>query len=232
MKVGKGYADYPSLAHSGPAYQIFVMTRAILPILLALLLTWPVHTDAAPLSDDDKDDIARIETYLNGITTMSSRFNQRSSTGNVASGLLYLSRPGRMWFEYDPPAQILLVADGLFLVYVDRELEQISNVPISRTPLRVLIDDDVNLISAYDIAAIDRRAGTLAIILTLKEDPDGGMVRLLFADKPLQLKQWLIRDARGVEVRVSLLDLQRGMKLDPTLFQINPHMFEDVESRP
>ena len=160
------------------------MTRKILPILLALLLTWHGTACAASMSEDDKDDIARVEAYLNGITTMRSRFIQRSSTGNIASGLVYLSRPGRMRFEYDPPAQILLVADGLFLVYVDKELEQISNVPISSTPLRILVDGDVNLMASYDVEAIDRAAGTLTVILTLKEDPDAGTVRLLFVDKP------------------------------------------------
>ena len=132
-----------------------------------------------------------------------------------------------MRFEYNPPAQILLVADGIFLTYVDKELEQISNVPISSTPLRILTDEDVNLQADHDVTEIKRESGTISVALSIKEDPNAGLVRLRFTDRPFALKQWLIRDSQGVEVLVTLMDIERGMVLDPALFMVNPDMFED-----
>lgn len=195
---------------------------------LTLALTLSVVAWIAPasaLDARDQADIGRIERYLNAITTLRSKFIQRASTGNIASGTVYISRPGKMRFEYDPPAPILLVADGIFLIYVDKDLEQISHVPISSTPISVLVSENVSLTESHDIAAVARGPGTVSVTLTMKSDPEAGAVRLLFTDAPLALKQWYIRDAQGVEVRVSLLDPERGAELDSGLFQVNPNMF-------
>ncbi len=60
--------------------------------------------DAVPaLSEADRTDLARIEAYLNGLTTMQARFLQFSSDGCYAEGHIYVERPGRMRIEYDPP---------------------------------------------------------------------------------------------------------------------------------
>ena len=201
-----------------------MIRKAILALALLLFVTTG-SASAAGLSPKDLKDVARVEAYLNAVTTLKSRFIQRASTGNLASGTVYISRPGKMRFEYDPPAPILLVADGLFLVYVDKELEQISHVPISSTPLSILISENVKLVDNHDVAFVERAPGTLAVTLTMKEDPEAGAVRLLFADAPLALKQWYIGDAQGVEVRVSLLDIERDVDLDSTLFQVDPEMF-------
>ena len=199
--------------------------------ILALFLFVPTGMAvAASLGAKDRTDVGRVEAYLNALTTLKSRFIQRASTGNLASGTVYISRPGRMRFEYDPPAPILLVADGLFLIYVDKDLEQISHVPISSTPLGILVEANVKLTDNHDVAFVERAAGTLAVTLTMKEDPEAGAVRLLFADAPLALKQWYIRDAQGVEVRVTLLDIERGIDLDSALFQIDPEMFGNADN--
>ncbi|MDA0341653.1 MAG: outer membrane lipoprotein carrier protein LolA [Proteobacteria bacterium] len=209
-----------------------VLGAARAALLACFLAALPGDLSAAALNAGDQADVRRIESYLNGITTLKSRFIQRSSTGHLASGVLYLSRPGRMRFEYDPPAQILLVADGLFLVYVDKELQQISNVPISATPLSVLVDANVKLANSHDVEKVERGAGTLSVTLGMKDDPEAGAVRLLFADGPIALKQWYIRDAQGVEVQVSLLDSERGMTFDSALFQVDPTMFENGGNQP
>jgi outer membrane lipoprotein-sorting protein len=201
------------------------MIRKAILVIVSLLFASTGSAFAAGLSAQDKTDVRRIESYLNAITTLKSRFIQRASTGNLASGTVYISRPGRMRFEYDPPAPILLVADGLFLIYVDKELGQISHVPISSTPLSILVEEDVKLASNHDVALVERGASTLAVTLTMRDDEQSGAVRLFFADSPLALKQWYIRDAQGVEVRVSLLDIERGMDLESELFQVDPDMF-------
>jgi len=202
-----------------------MMIRQTLLIGALFTLLATAGASAASLGAKDARDVGRVEAYLNAITTLKSKFIQRASTGNLASGTVYISRPGKMRFEYDPPAPILLVADGIFLIYVDKDLEQISHVPISSTPLSILVSENVKLTDNHDVAGVERGAGTLAVTLTMKDDVEAGAVRLLFADAPLALKQWYIRDAQGVEVQVSLLDPERGLDLESTLFQINPDMF-------
>lgn len=62
-------------------------------LVTALFAPSTVLADARPaaLSAADKADLARIETYLNSLTTMESRFLQFSEQG-VAEGRIYLDR--------------------------------------------------------------------------------------------------------------------------------------------
>ena len=60
------------------------------------------QTEAVTLAPADTADIARIEDYLNDIGTLESRFVQFTAAG-VAEGQIYMSRPGDMRIEYDPP---------------------------------------------------------------------------------------------------------------------------------
>ena len=65
-------------------------------------------TSAATLSKADRSDIARIEIYLNNLTTMESRFLQFSEQG-MAQGRIFLERPGHLRIEYTPPTPILAI---------------------------------------------------------------------------------------------------------------------------
>ena len=180
---------------------------------------------AADLTENDMDDLSKIENYLNSITTFKSNFLQTASTGERSGGVLFLDRPGKMRVQYDEPSPILLVSDGAYVIYVEKNLEQISHLPISQTPLRALIEKDVNLQNWYKIKDIERGPGTLRLTLTMKDDLSLSSVQLLFSDRPMQLRQWTIRDQQGVEVRVSLMDMQRGAKFDPKLFEVDPNLF-------
>src|SRR5271168_1256812 len=104
----------------------------------------PAQT-SAQTSGQDQADLARIETYLNGIRSLKARFVQTSSDGSSASGISLLQRPGKMCFQYDPPTPFLLVANHGFLTFVDSQLAQTSHIPLSRTPLGILLSDRVTL---------------------------------------------------------------------------------------
>ncbi len=185
---------------------------------------------ALALSPEEKDDLSKIETYLNGVLTLKSRFIQTSSDGEVVEGDFYLSRPGKMRFEYDPPSPILLIANGFFVIYVNNQAEQVTHIPIRNTPLRLLLERDVNLREFYVVNFVKRGHGTLTLMLSTKDDSNGGRVKLFFSDNPVALRQWFIRDAQGVEIRVSLLGVERGLSFDPRLFQLDVEDFDDVEA--
>ena len=182
----------------------------------------------ADLTQDDLDNISKIENFLNSITTLKSNFLQTASTGERSGGVLFLDRPGKMRVQYDEPSPILLVSDGSYVIYVEKNLEQISHFPIAQTPLRALIEKDVNLQAWYKIKDIKRGPGTLRLTLIMKDDLSLGSVQLLFSERPMQLRQWTIRDQQGIEVRVSLMDMQRGARFDPNLFEVDPNLFSNL----
>ena len=83
---------------------------------------------AVALTPQDNADLQRIAAYLDSIRTMYAKFRQVASGGAVGTGQLWMARPGRMRFEYDPPSPILLLADMFYVYYVDKELSQMSKV--------------------------------------------------------------------------------------------------------
>jgi outer membrane lipoprotein-sorting protein len=202
----------------------FVESAAMkfLVALMFLLFTSPLHAASvkpAPLSEQDRADVQRIEAYLNGIGTMRSRFLQVSSEGSVESGVLTLARPGRMRFEYDPPSPTLLIANGTFLIFVDKKLDQTTHVLLRNTPIGVLVSENVKLAGAVTITNIARGPGVIRVTLVRTEEPAEGTLTLAFADNPLQLRQWTVVDAQGLQTTVTLAELEFGVPVNREMFQ-------------
>lgn len=165
----------------------------------------------------------QIEGYMKSITTMSSRFIQVNPDGSYVEGKMYLNRPGRMRFEYDPPVQILLVANGTFFIYVDKELKQVTHVLLSSTPANIILNEDFSLQNKLKVIGYERQNGLVRIEVMEREEPDNGTALLTFTEKPMQLKQWTITDAQQNRTSVTLIDPISGEELDSELFHfINP----------
>jgi outer membrane lipoprotein-sorting protein len=183
----------------------------------------------AALTAQDRADLARIETYLDSIRTLTAHFVQTDARGGTAEGTLWLQRPGRMRFEYDPPAQILLVADGTFVIFHDKSVQQTSHIPIGSTPLSVLLADRIRL-QGGDVTPVrvERFPGTIQVTLVREGRSNDGSITLSFADPPLELRQWTVVDAQAQAVRVSLFGMRTGGRFDQELFRFfDPRIFEN-----
>lgn len=183
----------------------------------------PTPPKPAALSEQDRADIARIEDYLNGITTLQSRFLQVSQAGGYAEGELLLSRPGRLKLEYAPPVPVLIVVNGRFVTYYDKQLKQVQHVPTEQTPASILVRDTISLAPGdLTVTEFERGPGTLRVTVVRTADPGMGSMALVFADRPLALKKWTVTDAQGQVTDVSLLGPRFGVTLDPRAFDFQP----------
>lgn len=182
---------------------------------------------AASISSEERAELQRIERYLNQIRTMRARFLQVSSNGQAAEGDLYLSRPGHLRVEYDPPVPVLIVADGRFLIYYDSELEQVSYIPLGSTPASILTRADIDLQgSELILTDFTRNDGIVRVTLVQADDPYSGSVTLVFQRDPMTLRRWTVVDAQGVETDVSLVAARFGEPIDPDLFEFkDPRIF-------
>ncbi len=206
-------------------YGSYMINKTLGGLIVAIFFLY----NSPLISLEKKEDLAeikRIERYLNDITTLKSSFIQISSNGERLDGDIFISRPGRLRLQYEPSSPVLLVANGSTLTYVDWELEEISYIPTSETPLRALIAPRIELDQFFKLGELERGLGTLAITLYDSEDESSGSFKLLFADKPLQLKQWFLKDATGTSVKISLLDVERELELKDDLFIVDPFLFE------
>jgi outer membrane lipoprotein-sorting protein len=193
--------------------------------LAALTLALPLTARAAKkngiIDQDDPEferNITRVEQYLGSIKTLSAKFVQIGPNGELATGRFYLRRPGRMRFEYDPPSPLLVIADGIWLILHDRELEQVDRFPLFKTPISVLVAKNIDLHEDIKVDRIEQQPGILRMRLIDSKSPDEGWLSLAFSDPPMTLRNWHIRDAQGGITNVALDDMQINIPLDPELF--------------
>ncbi|CAA7614851.1 Outer membrane lipoprotein-sorting protein [Candidatus Terasakiella magnetica] len=203
--------------------RIFVLLLAVaLPLGQALAAEFK----QAPLSVQDKADVTRAEDYLNSITTLKARFLQVSPNGTSVEGDAYLSRPGKLRLQYDPPSPLLVVADGSFLIVYDRQLGEPSYIPLGSTPAGVLVQPGVKLNGAeVAVTRVTRQPGMVKISVVGVDDPAAGEITLVFSDKPFVLRQWQVKDAQHQVTSVSLFEAQNGLSLDPKLFEFKDPKF-------
>ncbi len=191
--------------------------------VLALLAPRPGAAAGGGAAEDGfaqaSDDIARVEAYLNRLTTIESRFIQVNPDGTTAQGTLYLQRPGRLRFEYDPPTPYMLIADGTWLAHIDRELEQTTYYRIEDTPAYFLLRPKISFRDGLAVTEVSRGPGVLRLRVIARDNPEPGAIVLVFADRPLALRKWVVEDAQGLQTEVTLIDARFGHRLDPALFE-------------
>jgi len=198
------------------------LRRGLTALLLAAAAgtPWPATAavSAAQLTAADLEQVARVEAYLNGISSLSARFQQFSSDGELALGSIYVRRPGRMRVEYDPPVSVILVADGMLVSYYDHELDQLNQLPLSASPAWFLLRDPIDLTKDVTVTGVRQGPGVLRVTMHQTDEPEAGAVTLVFSDQPLELRQWTLIDAQGREVRIGLHDVKMGGELANKLF--------------
>ena len=176
------------------------------------------QTTAADLSLEDRAATARVEKYLNDISTLKADFVQISPDGTTASGKFYLERPGRLRFTYNPPEENFVVADGLFIYFWDSKLRQQTNSPIGATLADFILRKKIKLSDDVTVTKVEKANNALKVTLVQTKDPGMGGLTFTFAEKPFVLVSWTVLDASGQTTTVALSDVQTGLELDPDLF--------------
>jgi outer membrane lipoprotein-sorting protein len=160
-----------------------------------------------------------VERYINSIRTAQARFVQNNPNGSVVQGTLYLSRPGRMRFEYDAPSQLKIVADGWQVTMWDNATRDFGQWPIGWTAASFLVKDPLVLSGDLQVEKLERVNGLLEATMSQARKPQEGKVIVRLSETPLMLRGWTIVDKRGNRVTVSLSDMQTGVQLADSLFK-------------
>jgi outer membrane lipoprotein-sorting protein len=164
-------------------------------------------------------EVAQVEQYVNSIRTLQARFVQNNPNGAIVQGTLYLGRPGRMRFEYDPPSQLKVVADGSQVTMWDPANRDFGQWPIGWTAASFLTKEPFKLSGDLAVQKIDRANGLLELTIVQVRKPQEGKVIVRVAENPLQLRGWSIIDNRGNKVDVSLNDVKTGLPIAASLFK-------------
>jgi outer membrane lipoprotein-sorting protein len=170
---------------------------------------------------DPQVSVERINAALNAMNSLIGDFVQVNASGRRSSGKIYVQKPGKLRFEYDPPSPLEIVADGTSVVIRDRKLNTQDLYSLSQTPLKFLLRDRIDL--ARDTKLLDIRNEPDRTTVTIEDKSTfGGTSRIaLLFDKAQALRQWTVRDPQGYETTVTLSNLDLTRRPDPKLFSIN-----------
>lgn len=173
-------------------------------------------------------DLQAIENYLNSIKNMEADFVQTSSNGGTAEGKLYIAKPNKIRMEYNDPTAVLIVGDGNYIVFHDKDLDQVTHIDYDDIPASLILANDIK-IDGKNIKATNfyQDAGITSVTLDYKEKGDMGPITLTFTNNPLELKQWKITDPQNIEVKVSLYNIMQDVEMKDSLFK-----FKDKKSNP
>ena len=184
--------------------------RALLPIALAAAPSFA----AAP-----SPDLAKLKAHLSSVQTMTANFTQTDAKGHVDSGTLQMKRPGRIRFEYSA-GDVLLVANGKTLSFIDYAVGQKSSWPLGRTPLGPLLSSSPDFNGKAEILpSTDSRI----VVARAKSAGQYGQLTLAFlrngsAPGGLQLYGWTAIDPQNHRTTVKLTNVRFNVAVPETAF--------------
>lgn len=173
----------------------------------------------------EKLSLDAVSSYFNTMTTAEAAFIQSNDDGSQSTGRMYIKRPGRIRFEYDPPnLALVMVGGGQVAVFDPKANAEPVRFPLRHTPLSLVLERTVDL-ARRDMVMAHTNDGPRTII-TL-QDPDRaeyGYIQLVFTDDPMQLRQWIVDDNSGNKTQIALSDWTQDQKMPSILFNIQAEM--------
>lgn len=211
-----------------------ISRRAFLGLAILGLATPAVlAAETLALTPEQKTAVDGISAYLNSFKTLQGEFTQISPKGNMSQGVFYISKPGKMRFEYAPPNPYLIVADGTWLTVKNVKKEKGDQFPLSQTPLRLVLASKVDIANDTHIIDFQDQDGIISITLEDKKNTlADGQLTLVFDTARKQLQQWVVIDGKGRRTTVSLENIETGVKPDPKLFVVKIDRKDKYKSSP
>lgn len=182
-----------------------------------------IATPAGPPTEAQT--LSKVNTYFNGIRTLVGNFTQVGPDGSKADGKFFLQKPGKVRFYYQRPSTTDIIADGKSLVVRDRKLATQDVYPLNQTPLKFLLDNNLDLSRDSKVVAVYEEPGLVTVALE-EETTFGGKARVLIVfgtqdQKNFELKQWTITDPQGLDTTVALSELDTATRPDEKLFKVD-----------
>ncbi len=176
----------------------------------------------------DKLPLSEISKYLNDLKSVQTTFTQVNDDGSLSTGKLWLQRPGKMRFEYDPPNSAVVLANtGTVMIFDPKSNQPPEQYPLRRTPLSLVLDRNVNLGRANMVVGHDFDGTATVVTAQDPKNPETGRIELMFTSDPVELRKWVVHDEAGSQTTVLLGPLDKGGRLDQSLFSTSKRTGSD-----
>ncbi len=165
--------------------------------------------------------LGQVSQYLNGLQTAQGEFTQINADGTLSTGQIFIKRPGRIRFEYNAPDNSLVMAGGGQVAIFDpRSNNGPDRYPLNQTPLKIILDRNVDLARASMVTGHTSDGTTTTITAQDPANPQYGNIQMVFTANPIELRQWIVTDDVGSQTTIILNDLVRGGRIGDIKFNI------------
>jgi len=178
------------------------------------------------LSSADRALVDKATKYLQGIDEVEGRFEQTNPRGATQTGDIFLKRPGKARFQYDPPSGLTVVSDGKTVSVWDSRLRTFDRTPLGATPLAILLARQIRLDQDVEVFRVGRfdDGFYLSARSTHGQQRTEGYITLIFGDNPMELRGWTLVDGQAQATKIKLTRLSKA--------PIRPEMFVLDDPRP
>ncbi|KQT52083.1 hypothetical protein ASG43_20300 [Aureimonas sp. Leaf454] len=201
------------------ARHIRTLRAALLGAAFALPLAVPLAgLSATPVRAEATAKAREIAAHFSDIRTMTGSFIQFDPNGKTTEGKFYIERPGNIRFDYSG-TPLRVIADGDQVAINNRKLNTWDLYPLSKTPLKLLLGERIDLSSA-SIRSVKEEPDVTTIVMGDKSVFGNSEITMLFDTATFDLRQWTIKDNDGRDTTVIVDGIRAGVKLDPGMFKI------------
>lgn len=174
----------------------------------------------AKVKGDEAQAVQQISKHFSGVPSMMGEFIQFGPNGEQTGGKFYLQRPGKIRFDYANPSPITVQADGKTVGINNRKLKTWDFFPLSKTPLRLLLSDKID-VNDKSIKSVKQEADITTVVLGNKSVFGDSKITLMFDPKSYELRQWTITDDQGKDTSVMIFNVERNVRLSQRLFKMD-----------
>jgi outer membrane lipoprotein-sorting protein len=172
----------------------------------------------------------KIADHFSSVKSMSGEFVQFGPRGEQTGGKFFLERPGKIRFNYDGASNFRVISDGRSVVILNKRLNTSDLYPLSKTPLKLLLDDRIDL-SGNRVRSVKEESDLTTIQLADRSVFGSSMITMMFDPKSYALRQWTITDAQGKDTTVMIFNVKEGVSFAPETFAIDYAANREVNTK-
>ncbi len=161
----------------------------------------------------------QIADHFSSVRTMTGEFVQFGPKGEQTGGTFYIERPGKIRFNYNN-SPIRVISDGESVVVNNRKLDSWDLYPLSKTPLKLLLADRIDL-GGGRLQNVKQEPDMTTLVLGDKSIFGDSKITMMFDPKSYELKQWTITDPQKLDTTVMIFNVRSGVRFTDDMFKID-----------
>jgi len=198
------------------AYRI----KRLLAFWFAVVSAVAINVELATAVSAAPVEAKAIADHFSSVKSMSGDFVQSGPRAERTKGKFFLQRPGKIRFNYAGQSGVSVIADGKSLVVYNKKLKTSRLYALSKTPLKLLLDNQVNF-SGNRLKSIRDDGAQVIVKLADKSVFGNSNIIMVFDRESLDLRRWSLTDERGLTTTVTISNVRTGVRAPAGTFTID-----------